>query len=163
TVDELSPATATSVAVGQDMVEGHASPLAHASQKSSGSRSERSRLERLPRIAIAHVAGPGDQARLEDPPPKQHDLTLLPGQRVAPWDSRRPGPLTRLPLPRAEAPPARGGARRRMRGRCACRWTAVRVLEGSTSIIESWTVACPGCVRLARAAARSQRAGPREP
>src|SRR6185295_15245204 len=73
---------ATPVAVGQDMVEGHASPLADASQESAGCRCEGPRLERLPRVAIAHIAGPGDQARLEDPPPEQHDLTLLPGQLV---------------------------------------------------------------------------------
>ena len=70
------------VTVGQDTVEGHAGPLADASQESSGCRCEGSRLERLPRVAIAHVAGSGEQARLEDPPPKQHDLTLLPGQLV---------------------------------------------------------------------------------
>ena len=74
---------ATPVAVGQDMVEGHASPLADASQKSSGCRCEGSRLERLPRVPIPHVTGPGDQARLEDPAPKQDDFTLLPGQLVA--------------------------------------------------------------------------------
>ena len=74
---------ATPVAIGQDMVEGHTSPLADASQESSGGRCEGSRLERLPRIPIARVADPGDQARLEDPPPKQDDFTLLPGQLVA--------------------------------------------------------------------------------
>src|SRR5262245_27985945 len=73
---------ATSVTVGQDMVEWHASPLADASQESSGCRCEGARLERLPRVAIAHIAGPSDQARLEDPPSKQHDLTLLPRQFV---------------------------------------------------------------------------------
>src|SRR5262249_38852040 len=74
---------ATPVAVGQDMVEGHTCPLADASQESSGCRCEGPRLERLPRVPIPHVAGPGDQARLKDPPPKQHDFTLLPGQLVA--------------------------------------------------------------------------------
>jgi hypothetical protein len=74
---------ATPVAVGQDMVEGHTSLLADASQESAGGPCEGSRLQRLPRVPIPHVAGPGDQARLKDPPPKQNDFTLLPGQLVA--------------------------------------------------------------------------------
>jgi hypothetical protein len=130
------------VAVGQDTVEGHAGPLADASQESSGCRCEGSRLERLPRVAIAHVAGSGDQARLED------TSAQTARSHAASRAARRGGPPTRRPPPRAEATPARGRARRRMRARCACRWTAVRIPDGTMPIIGSWTVACPGCVRL---------------
>jgi hypothetical protein len=54
-----------------------------------------------------------------------------------------------------------------MRARCACRWTAVRILDGSTPIIGSLDGRLPRVYaagpRQARAAARSQHAGPREP
>jgi hypothetical protein len=140
---------ATPVAVGQDMVEGHASPLAHTSQESSGCRCEGSRLERLPRVAIAHVTGPGDQARLEDPRPNR---TI---SRCSQGGSSRRAP-TRHPPPRAEAtrscrPGAECERDAHVDGPPFGYWTAQRHHD-------SCTIACPGglVVRLART--RSQRA-----
>src|SRR6516162_1595556 len=74
---------AAPVAVREDVVEAHSSPLAGAHEEPKRCGGKRPRLERLARVAIADVAGPGDQTRLEDPPAKKHDLTLLPGQLVA--------------------------------------------------------------------------------
>ena len=105
---------AAPVLVGEDVVERHSGPLGGAREEPSGCRCERPRLERLPRIAIADVAGPGDQARLKDPPPQARS-------HAAPRVVRCEGPPGRRRPPGAEATPARGRARRRIRATCACR------------------------------------------
>ena len=52
-----------------------------------------------------------------------------------------------------------------MRARCACQWTAIRILNGSTPIIGSCTVACPGACGRSWSGwrRRSIATGPREP
>ena len=71
------------VAVDEDVIEQHAGLRAHACEETLRRRRERPRLERLPRIPVAELPGPGDQAGLEDAPPEEHDLPLLPRQLVA--------------------------------------------------------------------------------
>src|SRR6266511_2895340 len=88
---------AAPVAVGEDVVERHAGLRAHAREEPVRGRRERPWLERLPRVSVAEVAGPGDQAGLEDAPPEEHDLPLFPGQLVAECRQRRVGLIMRQP------------------------------------------------------------------
>src|SRR3989454_1368613 len=71
------------VAVGEDVVERCAGVRPHQREEPARRRRERPRLERLPRVAVAELPGPGDQAGLEGAPPAEHDAPLRPGQLVA--------------------------------------------------------------------------------
>src|SRR5262249_37736051 len=123
---------AAPVAVREDVVEGHSGPLAGAREEPKGCGCERPRLERLARVAIADVAGPGDQTRLEDPPPKEHDLTLLPGQLIAKGRQDGIGLPGRKPHRLVVEPGAE------CERHAHVEWAAVRIHRGgSTPIIES--------------------------
>jgi hypothetical protein len=123
---------AAPVAVREDVVEGHSGPLAGAPEELSGCRCERPRLERLPRVAIADVAGPGDQARLVDPPPKEHDLTRLPRQLIVKGRQEGIGLPGRKPHRLVVEPGAE------CERQAHVEWAAVRRhLGGSTPIIGS--------------------------
>src|SRR5207302_10052647 len=88
---------AAPIAVREDVVERRADLDTHAREEPARCRRERSRLERLPRVSVAEVTRPGDEARLKDSPPEQHDLSLLPGEFVAECRKRLVGLVRREP------------------------------------------------------------------
>ena len=55
------------------------------------------RLERLTRVAVGQLARPRDQSRLQDPPPEQHDLPLLPRELALQRGQCRVGVVLRQP------------------------------------------------------------------
>src|SRR5260221_3736231 len=67
------------IAIHQDVIERGAATTIHSIEDSSQDPRERPLRERLPRVSIADVPGPGDEPRLQEPAPEQHDLALLPG------------------------------------------------------------------------------------
>ena len=80
---------AGSVAVHEDVVRTPTPASAsHPARSRAAAAVNGARLERLPRVAVAEVPRPGDQARLEDRPPEEHDLPLLPRQLVAELSQR---------------------------------------------------------------------------
>ena len=85
------------ITVGQNVVEGDARPLADSRQQGCDGGSERARLEGLARVAIAQVAGPGDQPRLHHRATEQHDGALLPGELAAQGREGRVGFRGRKP------------------------------------------------------------------
>src|SRR2546425_1106051 len=89
---------AAPIAVEENVVEGHARAGADIREQPARRLRERPRLERLPRVSVGEIAGPGDQARLQDVAPEQHDLPLLPSQLAAKAGQSVVGFLRRQPL-----------------------------------------------------------------
>ena len=71
------------IPVHEHVVEGHASALAHPPQEALHGRRKGAGLEGLARVAVAEIAGPGNEPGLEDTPAEEHDLALLPDELVA--------------------------------------------------------------------------------
>src|SRR5437660_3778313 len=88
---------AAPIAVCEDVVERRADLDPHPGEEPARCRRERSRLERPPRVSVAEVTRPGDEAWLKDPPPEEHDLSLLPGEFAAECRERRVGLVRREP------------------------------------------------------------------